>query len=82
MLVLRYFDPVNFADMVSCPALIGVGLKDDVVPAKTVYAIANHLQGPVEIMKFPVSHSNEPEEKRWEEFQDRWLELGKVTARS
>jgi hypothetical protein len=47
-----------------------------------VYAIANHLQGPVEIMKFPVSHSNEPEEKRWEEFQARWLELGKVTARS
>ena len=82
MLVLRYFDPVNFADMVSCPALIGVGLKDDVVPAKTVYTIANHLQGPVEIMKFPVSHSNEPEEKRWEEFQARWLELGKVTARS
>jgi cephalosporin-C deacetylase len=78
MLVLRYFDPVNFADMVSCPALIGVGLKDDVVPAKTVYAIANHLQGPVEIMKFPVSHSQEPEEKRWEEFEARWLELGQV----
>jgi cephalosporin-C deacetylase len=68
--------------MVSCPALIGVGLKDDVVPEKTVYAIANHLQGPVEIMKFPVSHSNEPEEMRWEEFEARWLELGKVGARS
>jgi cephalosporin-C deacetylase len=81
MLVLRYFDPVNFADMVSCPALIGVGLKDDVVPAKPVYAIANHLQGPVEIMEFPVSHSQEPEEKRWEEFEARWLELGQVGTR-
>jgi cephalosporin-C deacetylase len=78
MLVLSYFDPINFADMVSCPVLIGVGLKDDVVPAKTVYAIANHLPGPVEIMKFPVSHSNEAEEKRWEEFEAHWLELGKA----
>jgi cephalosporin-C deacetylase len=80
MLVLRYFDPVNFADTVSCPTLLGIGLKDDVVPAKTVYAIANHLQGPVEILEFPFSHSDEPEEKRWEEFEARWLELGKVGA--
>lgn len=82
MLVLRYFDSVNFADMISCPALIGVGLKDDIVPAKTVYAMANHLQGPVEIMEFPVSHSDKPEEKRWEEFEARWIALGKVGERS
>lgn len=77
MLVLRYFDPVNFADLVSCSVLLGVGLKDDVVPPATVYAIANHLRGPVEIMTFPVSHSNGPEDKRWEEFEACWLELGK-----
>jgi cephalosporin-C deacetylase len=80
MLVLRYFDPVNFADMVSCLVLIGVGLNDDVFPAKTVYAIANHLQGPVEIIKFPVSHTQGPEEKRWEEFETVVLELGPVAA--
>jgi cephalosporin-C deacetylase-like acetyl esterase len=31
MLVLRYFDPANFADMISYPVLISVGLNDDVV---------------------------------------------------
>jgi cephalosporin-C deacetylase len=80
MLVLRYFDPVNFADLISCSALLGVGLKDDVVPPATVYAIANHLRGPVEIMTFSVSHSSEPEEQRWEEFEARWLELGQGEA--
>lgn len=75
MLVLRYFDPMNFADMVKGPTLVGVGLADDVVPAKTVYAIANHLRGPREIMAFPVSHSNLPEEVRWEEFEQRWIRL-------
>ena len=81
MLVLRYFDPVNFADLVSCVTLLGVGLKDDVVPPETVYAIANHLRVSVEIMTFPVSHSDEPAEKRWEEFEARWLELGKGDGR-
>lgn len=75
MLVLRYFDPINFAGMVTCPTLVGVGLADDVVPAKTVYAIANHLGGPYEIMEFPVSHSNHPDEQRWQEFEKRWIDL-------
>ena len=30
MLVLRYFDAVNFAGMVSCKTLIGLGLNDPV----------------------------------------------------
>ncbi|MCM8857994.1 MAG: acetylxylan esterase [Candidatus Thiodiazotropha sp.] len=75
MLVMRYFDPVNFADAVHCPSLVGVGLKDDVVPAKTVYAIANHLAGPSEIMEFPVSHTDLPEEQLWERFEQYWLTL-------
>ena len=75
MLVLRYFDPINLAGRITCPALVGVGLSDDVVPAKTVYAIANHLSGPYEIMEFPVSHSDLPEEKLWEGFEKRWMDL-------
>jgi cephalosporin-C deacetylase len=47
-----------------------------------VYAIANHLHEPVEIIKFPVSHSNKPAEQLWEEFEARWLELGNVGAPS
>lgn len=78
MLVMRYFDSTYFAELVSCRALVGVGLEDVVVPAKTVYAIANHLGGPVEIMEFPVSHTQRPEEKLWDAFEAHWVELAKV----
>jgi cephalosporin-C deacetylase-like acetyl esterase len=75
MLVLRYFDAVNFADKINCPVLLALGLKDDVVPAKTVYAIANHLHVPYELIEFPVSHSDGPEEQQWKQFESYWLEL-------
>jgi cephalosporin-C deacetylase len=75
MVVLRYFDPVNFAGLVRCPTLVGVGLIDQVVPAPTVLAIAAHLGGPHELMRFPVSHSGTPEERRWRAFERRWMKL-------
>jgi cephalosporin-C deacetylase len=75
MVVLRYFDPVNFAGQVVCPTLIGVGLVDQVVPPATVLAIADRLGGPHEVLRFPVSHSGSPEERRWRAFERRWLEL-------
>jgi cephalosporin-C deacetylase len=77
MLVLRYFDAMNFAGKVSCKTLIGLGLNDPVVPAETVYSIANHFMAPCEIMEFPVSHSALPGEQRWAEFETRWLTLGR-----
>ena len=75
MVVLRYFDAVNFADQVKCPVLLALGLKDDVVPAKTVYAIANHLQVPYELLEFPVSHTDGPEEEQWNQFESYWIRL-------
>lgn len=75
MLVLRYFDTMHFARLVRCPTLVGLGIEDDVVPSATVYAVANHLAGPHEIMEFPVSHSDEPEQRLWHRFEDRWLGL-------
>jgi cephalosporin-C deacetylase-like acetyl esterase len=75
MLVLSYFDTVSFADRIRCPTLVGLGLKDHVVPAKTVYAIANHLAGPHEIMEFPVSHSDHPDEQLWRRFEAKWMKL-------
>jgi cephalosporin-C deacetylase len=77
MVVLRYFDPVNFAGQVVCPTLIGVGLVDPVVPAPTVLAIADRLGGPVEVLRFPVSHSGGSEEDHWSAFERRWLELAR-----
>jgi cephalosporin-C deacetylase-like acetyl esterase len=77
MVVLRYFDPVNFAGQVVCPTRIGVGQVDPVVPAPTVLAIAERLRGPVELLRFPVSHSGGPEEDHWSAFERRWLELAR-----
>jgi cephalosporin-C deacetylase len=75
MVVLSYFDPMNFAVDVRCPALVGLGLEDNVVPAPTVYAIANHLGGPHQVVRLPVSHTERPEEKLWERFEAYWLRL-------
>lgn len=75
MSVISYFDPMNFAPWVRCPALVGVGLKDDVVPAPTVYAVADHLGGPCEVVELPVSHTDLPEERLWKDFEACWLRL-------
>ena len=75
MLVMRYFDANNFAGDIRCPTLIGVGLEDEVVPAKTVYGIANHISGPHELMEFPFSHTDRPEEQLWGRFEACWLEI-------
>ena len=74
-LVLRYFDTMNIAPGVTCPTVVGLGLADDVVPAETVFAIANHLGGPHEVMEFPVSHSEHPDEQLWEQFDARCVAL-------
>ena len=75
MAVLSYFDPMNFAVDVRCPTLVGLGMEDNVVPAPTVYAIANHLGGPHQVVRLPVSHTERPEEKLWERFEAYWLRL-------
>lgn len=80
MVVLSYFDPMNFAADVRCPTLVGLGLEDDVVPAPTVYAIANHLAGPREVVRLPVSHTERPEEKLWDRFEEYWLRLAVTDA--
>ena len=79
-LVLSYFDSMNFAAQVRCPTLVGLGLIDDVVPAKTVFAIANHLGGPHEVMQFPISHSEHPDEQLWQAFDDRCVVLARDGA--
>ena len=72
METLSYFDTVNAADRIGCPSIVGVGRQDDVVPAATVYAIANHMSPPPEIIELPVSHSEDPDERHWTRFDDRW----------
>ena len=70
---LRYFDTLNFAPLIRAPALVGIGLDDDVVPSRTVLAIVNHMRCPLEVRLLPVSHSDDPRETRWQAFHDEWL---------
>ena len=69
---LAYFDTVNFAARVGCDALIGVGLRDTVVPPATVYAIANHMAPRPQVMELPVSHTELLAERHWVNFDRRW----------
>jgi cephalosporin-C deacetylase-like acetyl esterase len=49
----RYFDGVNFAARIKCPALIGLGLIDTTSPPSGVFAAINQLQGPKEVVVMP-----------------------------
>jgi cephalosporin-C deacetylase-like acetyl esterase len=49
----RYFDGVNFAARVKCPALIGLGLIDTTSPPSGVFAAINQLKGLKEVALMP-----------------------------
>jgi cephalosporin-C deacetylase-like acetyl esterase len=74
MRVLSYFDTMNFAPLIKCKSFIGMGLEDNYVPAETVYAFVNHLSCQKQVREFPVSHSNSPQERLWENFEKEWLQ--------
>ena len=72
---------MHFADRVGCPALVGVGAFDEVVPPATVYAVANHMAPAPEILELPVSHTDRLDERRWVEFDRRWTaEVARMTG--
>lgn len=70
---LHYFDTMHFASLLESPVLIGIGLDDDVVPSRSVLAVANHVRSPIEVRLLPVSHSRDPRESLWREFDTEWL---------
>ncbi|MEM7283741.1 MAG: alpha/beta fold hydrolase [Pseudomonadota bacterium] len=71
---LSYFESMHFAARISKPILMGVGLDDDVVPSRTVLAIFNHLaSAQKELRLLPVSHSHDPRENLWRQFDEEWL---------
>jgi cephalosporin-C deacetylase len=51
----RYFDAVNFAARVKCPALVGLGLIDPTAPPSGVFAAINQMTGPKEVIVMPNS---------------------------
>lgn len=71
---LRFFDTIHFAPLIEAPTLVGIGLDDDVVPSRTVLAVVNHNRCPVEVRLLPVSHSADPRESLWRDFDAEWLD--------
>jgi cephalosporin-C deacetylase-like acetyl esterase len=53
---IAYYDSANFASRIKCPALIGVGLLDNIAPATGVCAAFNQLQGPKELTIMMADH--------------------------
>jgi len=52
----RYFDAVNFAYHIKCPAMVSMGLIDETCPPAGVLAAANQMTGPKEILILPLSN--------------------------
>lgn len=75
MRTLAYFDTANFAALIAKPTLIGVGERDIIVPAPTVRAISNRLRCPHQVMSFPFSHTDRPEEALWQRFEQAWQRM-------
>ena len=75
---LRYFDVVNVAPLIWVPALIGLGVLDDVVPGETVAAIYHALGSSVKrLQSYPCSHSTHPLDRLWDDFARLSLAWGR-----
>ena len=40
---LAYFDGINFADRITCPIIVNIGLQDNVCPPETGYALFDRI---------------------------------------
>jgi cephalosporin-C deacetylase-like acetyl esterase len=69
----RYFDTVNFASRVKCPTLVGLGLVDTTCPAVGVFAMANQLGGPKEVVVMPNAGHN-GEHRSFGAREQAWLD--------
>ena len=67
---LSYFDNLNLAEWINCPALFSVGLMDELCPPSTVFEGYNRLSVTKEIAVFPYHQPERPETHR--ETQLRW----------
>jgi cephalosporin-C deacetylase len=41
---VAYFDGINFADKITCPIIVNIGLQDNVCPPETGYALFNQIR--------------------------------------
>lgn len=55
----RYYDAVNFASRIKCPALVGLGLIDTTARPEGILAACNQLKGTKEVVILPVASHKE-----------------------
>jgi len=56
----RYYDTANFARHIRCPALVGLGLRDETCAPSSVLAAVNEITAPKEVVILPKSgHQDE-----------------------
>lgn len=72
----RYFDPVNFAPRIHCPALVALGLIDEVCPPTDVLAACNQLQCPKQILILVNSNhgGDHNAQKPYNDMNQQWLD--------
>jgi len=76
---LSYFDNMNLADRIRARSLVSVGLWDLICPPSTVFAVYNHMKCPKEIVMYPCTGHEEPDDWRERVFAFMTAGLGRRT---
>lgn len=68
---LQYFDTKNFATMIKCPVLMGIGLLDPYVPPGNAFSVFNNITSKKKIIVFK-DLGHEVGEK-YSLYEERWM---------
>lgn len=68
---LQYFDTKNFATLIQCPTLMGIGLLDPYVPPNNSFAVFNNIKAKKKIIVFK-DLGHEVGEK-YNLYEERWM---------
>jgi cephalosporin-C deacetylase len=69
---LDYVDTLNFADRIGAATLVSVGLRDDVCPPHTAFALIERLRGQKELKEYP-DGAHEGGGFLHGQYKERWL---------
>jgi cephalosporin-C deacetylase len=68
---LDYFDAKNFATIIKCPTLVGLGLVDNIAPPNNVYTLYNGITAKKHLIVFrDLGHEIG---KKYEVYEGRWM---------
>ncbi len=68
---LDYFDAKNFAPIIKCPTLVGLGLVDPIAPPNNVYTLYNALKTEKHVIIFrDLAHEIGPQ---YNTYEGRWM---------